>query len=221
RKGGKDTPSLQTDDQPEPAGRVSDLVDRAVFDPNAGKIVDQHHLALERRKPRRLLPQHVIEVRPNPKTFDVASFERQLGNGALDDLDADMAIANVLRRHDRPAQVIAGLAIEITDTDRDVGERCKRHALAQIRPIHARDRVSGYRVHIADRHLTQFKLQAADSPWTFTASKLRQFYRRSRTRGWRLLRFELSLDLARIVHRRSLLCCRRYRKHQGHDDERK
>jgi hypothetical protein len=116
------------------SARRADLLELAIGDAHAGPGVDQHQLPLQRGQPRRMLRQHGVEQRADAELLGALALERDLGNGALDDLDANRAAGDVLRRHDGAAQMKAGGAIDIADRSGDRSEVGLRHLLADERP---------------------------------------------------------------------------------------
>ena len=93
-----------------------------------------------------MLRQHGVEHRPDAELLGAVAFQRHLGDAAFDDLEAEPAVLDVLRRDDRAAQVKAGGAIEIADR----GRRSRRGRPA--RPF-SRDRADRrLRAVARDRH---------------------------------------------------------------------
>ena len=76
--------------------------------------------------------EHGIEHRPDAELLGAVALQRDFRDAALDHLDADAAVLDVLRRNDRAAQVKAGRAIEVADRLRDRGEIGLRDLLAEI-----------------------------------------------------------------------------------------
>ena len=120
------------DDEAEAAGRTADLLERGIGDAHARPAVDQQQLPLECRKPRRMLGEHGSKHRPDAELLGALALQLDFRDAALDHLDADAAVLDVLRRNDRAAQVKAGGAIEIADGLRDRCEVGLRDLLAEI-----------------------------------------------------------------------------------------
>src|SRR6266851_10239768 len=108
-------PDLQMDDQAKAAGRPADLVKRGIGDADARQAVDQEQLPFERCEMRGMFGQHRVEKRTYAEFFGAFAFQRYFRDAALDNLDADQAVLDILRRNDRTAQLKAGRMIDLAD----------------------------------------------------------------------------------------------------------
>ena len=152
-------PGLQIDDEAEAAGRTADLLERGIGDADARPAVDEEELAFQRCQARRLLGENRPEHRPHAELLGAVAFQLGLHDGAFDHLDPDAAVGDVLRRHDRAAQMEAGGAVEIADRAGDRGEVGLRDLLAEIGLIDRGDAIAGNGVGAADIDAAQHELR--------------------------------------------------------------
>ena len=152
-------PGLHKDDEPEAAGRLADLLERGVGDPHSRPSVDQIKLAFERGQSRRMLGEHRAEHRPNSELFSAVALELGLDDGAFDHLDLYGSVLDVLWRNDRPGEMKAGRAVEVTDRARDRHEVRLRDMLSEIGLIGCGDTIRSNGSRAADAYVAQHKLR--------------------------------------------------------------
>ncbi|MGY4462288.1 hypothetical protein ACVWYI_006248 [Bradyrhizobium sp. LB13.1] len=116
-------------------------------------------MAFERCQARGLLGQDWPEHRPHAELLGAIAFQLGLHDGAFDHLDPDASVGNILRRHDRPAQVKSIGAVEIADRAGDRGEIRLRNLLADIGLVDRGDAIGGNRLGSADVHAAQHELR--------------------------------------------------------------
>ena len=193
-------PGLQIDGEAEATGCTADLLQRGIGDPNARPAVDEEELAFERCQPRRLLGQDRPEHRPHAELLGAVAFQIGLHDGAFDHLDPDAAIGDVLRRHDRPAEMETVGAVEIADRAGDRGEVGLRDLLAEIGLIDRGDAIVGDGVGAADVDAAQHELRLGIAAGVGLADR-GQLHRRPAQRFLLGLVFKILLGLARIEAR--------------------
>ena len=74
-----------------------------------------------------------IEHRPDAELLGALAFQLHLGDAAFDDLDAHLAVLDVLRRHDGAAEMEAGGTVDVADGGGDRREVGLRHLFADDR----------------------------------------------------------------------------------------
>jgi hypothetical protein len=96
-------------------GRDADLLESGVRDAHSRPAVDQQQLAFHRRQSRRTFGQNRVEKWPHAELLRTVAFQRHFGDAAFDHLKTNPAVDDVLRWHDRAAQVKPGRAVEVAD----------------------------------------------------------------------------------------------------------
>ena len=213
-------PGFQRQDQAKMAARGADLLDRGVLDPHAGPALDQQQLPFERCKPRGLFGHHRIEHRSDAELFGALSLQRQLRDAALDDLNMKPAALNVLRRNDRPAEMKAGGAIDVTDRSSDSREIGLRYLFPDIGLIRRRQPLLRYRDGAGDRDVAE-REQRFGIALPLRPGELRQRQPGPTVRALaRLLVIETFFGLPRVIARLvRMLRLRRKAGDQGPEDE--
>ena len=150
-------PGLEIDDEAEATRRGADFFERGIGDTHPRPAVDQQQLPLQSRQSRRPFRDNGIEKRPHPELLGALASQRDFRDAALNHLDADQPAANVLRRNDRPAQVISGLTIQIAYRSSDCRQIGLRDFFSEERLIDRCDLFTRNGVGTAQRHLAQFK----------------------------------------------------------------
>ena len=185
------------DDEAEAAGGTADLLERGVGDPDARPAIDEEELTFERCQARRLLGENRAQHRPHAKLLGAVAFQLGLHAGAFNHLDPDATVGDVLRRHDRPAQMKAVCAVEIADRAGDRGEVGLRDLLSEIGLIGCGDAIAGNGLGAADidpaQHELWFRIPACVGP-----ADRRQRDRRTAQRFLLGLVFKVFLGLPRI-----------------------
>src|SRR5580693_9262757 len=105
--------------------------------------------------------KHRVEERPDAELFGAVAFQSDLRDTALDHLDANPPIVDVLRRNDCATEVEAGRSIEIADAARDGREVGLRDFLSEIGLIGRYQSIVGYRPHPGKRNAPKYEQRFA------------------------------------------------------------
>ena len=181
------------------AARGADFLERGILDSHAGPAVDQQQLPFERREPRRLFGEHGSEHRTDTELLGAVALQREFRDAAFDDLNAERAALNVLRRNHRPAEVKARGAIDVADRARDRGQIGLRYLFSDIGLIRRNQPLARYRGGPGDRDMPKHE-QRFGIPLPLSACEFRR--RQSRPPFGtlaRLLVLEASFSLPGIV----------------------
>ncbi|MGY3357314.1 hypothetical protein ACVWZK_003977 [Bradyrhizobium sp. GM0.4] len=147
-----------------------------------------------------MLGQNRPKHRSHAELLGAIAFQFGLHDGAFDHLDPEQAVGNVLRRHDRPAQVKTIGAVEIADRAGDRGEIRLRNLLTDIRLIDRGDTIGGNGPGSADVDAAQHELRLASAAGVGLVD-CRKPDRRTAQRFPLGLVFKIFLSLARIEAR--------------------
>src|SRR5580704_8452862 len=99
-----------------------------------------------------MFSKHRVEERPDAELFGAVAFQCDLRDAALDHLDTNPPVVDVLRRNDRATEVEAGGSIEIADATRDGREVDLRDFLSEVSVIGRYQPIVGYRPRSGKRN---------------------------------------------------------------------